>query len=158
MYIVVHSDAQETAKQGAILAGVIMSNEEPNIAAGCPNRCLKTGTKHRQIWTPNGSFPEKPGPILVENPLRLIPRQFRCHPLPPIKVGRATNDDWLCHLHQLLHAGIFWLPTDHIDNSTTRTKMRRRRFTPRECRIPFMHDLPALYWGKLTCSRFLIHS
>src|ERR1700723_2006384 len=102
MYIVVDSDAQETAKQGAIQAGVIMSNEETNIAAGCPNHRLKTSAKHRQIVTPNGSFPEKPRPILVENPLRLIPRQSRAHSLPPIEGVRATNDDWLCHLPPII--------------------------------------------------------
>jgi hypothetical protein len=97
MHIVVNSDAQETAKQGAILGGTIMGNEEPNITAGCPSHRLKTSAKHRQIGMPNGSFPEKPGPILVENPFRLIPRPFRRHRLPPLKVRRATNDDWLCH-------------------------------------------------------------
>jgi hypothetical protein len=102
MYIVIDSDAQETAKQGAIQAGVIMSNEEPNIAAGCPNHRLKTSAQHRQIMTPNGSFPEKPGPILVENPLRLIPRQSRAHPLPPIEGVRAANDDRLCHLSPII--------------------------------------------------------
>src|ERR1700744_5101370 len=102
MYIVVDPDAQKTAKQGAIQAGVIMSNEEPNIAAGCPNRRLKTCAKHRQILTPDGSFPEKLRPILVENPLRLIPRQPRAHPLPPIEGVRAANDDWLCHFPPII--------------------------------------------------------
>jgi hypothetical protein len=149
VYIVVDSNAQETAKQGAIQAGVIMSNKEPDIAAGRPNGRLKAGAKHCQIVTPNGSLPEKPGPVFVENPLRLIPRQSRPHPLPSIEGMRAADDDWLCHLPPVF-APLNLLP-DGASASSSRVYAEKNSdcivedatliFTPMECLTLSTRDL-----------------
>jgi hypothetical protein len=56
MFIVVSSDAQETAKLGAILGKATMSNEEQNIPLGCQNHCLKAIRAHRPIVMSNDSF------------------------------------------------------------------------------------------------------